>query len=173
LPDNQPEMIDPDVDLVVPAQRRELSDYGWRVPAAIAVGGVIGAELRYGLGTWLSVGPHSIPWATLLINVVGGFGMGVLMARLARAPRPHPLSRPFLGVGILGGFTTFSTYSTDTYRLLDAGRVPAAIGYLLLTLVGALLATLLGGLLVDRRSRNRLSRNRLFRDRLFRDRDAG
>jgi CrcB protein len=141
--------MDPDVDLAVPRQRRELTDYGWRLPAVIAVGGVIGAELRYGTGQLLSARPGSLPLATLLINVAGGFAMGMLMALIARAVRPHPLIRPFLGVGILGGFTTFSTYSTDTYRLLDDGKAAAAVCYLLLTLVGALVATLLGGLAVD------------------------
>jgi CrcB protein len=114
----------------------------------IAVGGVIGAEARYGAGVWLAAAPGSFPWATVLVNVAGGFAIGVLMALLGRAADPHPLIRPFFGVGILGGLTTFSTFSTDTYRLLDAGRVAVALLYAGLTLVAALGATVAGAAVV-------------------------
>jgi CrcB protein len=128
----------------VPGRPRELADYGRWVLLVIAAGGVIGAELRYGAGVWFSSGPGAFPWATVLVNVVGGLGIGVLMAVLARSARPHPLVRPFLGVGILGGFTTFSTFSTDTVRLIDLGRPELALGYAALTLVAALAATVAG-----------------------------
>jgi CrcB protein len=124
--------------------RRELADFGRWVLVVIAVGGVIGAELRYGAGLLHSPGATGFPWVTLLVNVLGGFAIGVLTGVLGRFEHPHPLVRPFLGVGVLGGFTTFSTYSTDTYRLIDAGRPLEAHGYLSLTLLAALLATLLG-----------------------------
>jgi CrcB protein len=140
--------LDPDADLALGTQRRELPDRGWRVLSAISAGGVIGAELRYGIAEQLSPAPGRIPWAIALINVTGGFAMGVLLALIARTAHPHPLIRPFLGVGILGGYTTFSTYSTDTYRLLDAGRVAPGLAYLTVTLAGALAATLAGQLLV-------------------------
>jgi CrcB protein len=124
--------------------RRELPDYGRWVLAVIAVGGVIGAELRYGVGILIPPGARSMPWATFLVNVLGGFGIGVLMAVLGRAPHRHALLRPFLGVGVLGGFTTFSTYSTDVYRLIDVGRPELALGYAALTLFAALAATVAG-----------------------------
>jgi fluoride exporter len=155
---DRPGRLDPDVDLHDPAQRRELTDYGWRVLAVIALGGVIGAELRYGTGLLFPPGRRSFPWATLLVNVVGGFGIGALMAVLGRARRPHPLIRPLLGVGVLGGFTTFSTYSTDTYRLIDAGRPALALGYAALTLVAALAATLAGHAVVSALPRRRPER---------------
>jgi CrcB protein len=138
-------ILDSDVDLHDPVQRRELSGRGWRVLAVIAVGGVIGAEVRYGVGTLLPPGSRSFPWATVVVNITGGFAIGVLMALLRWIARPHPLVRPFFGVGILGGLTTFSTYSTDTYRLIDAGRPALALGYAMLTLVAALTATIAGG----------------------------
>ncbi len=122
-----------------------------RVLLVIAAGGVIGAELRYGVGQLLPPGPDGFPWATLLVNVVGGFFMGALMAWLGRMPRPNPLLRPFLGVGVLGGLTTFSTYSTDTYRLIDAGRYGPALGYATATLLAALAATVAGAVLVNHR----------------------
>jgi CrcB protein len=136
--------VDDDVDLPDPRRCRELAEYGRWVLVVIAAGGVIGAELRYGVGLLLESGPQSFPWATLLVNVIGGFGIGVLMAVLGRAERAHALVRPFLGVGVLGGFTTFSTYSTDTYRLIDVGRPELALGYAALTLFAALVATLAG-----------------------------
>ncbi|MBT0769806.1 fluoride efflux transporter CrcB [Kineosporia sp. J2-2] len=124
--------------------RRDLADYGHRVLVVIALGGVVGAEARYGLTRLIPAQPGGVPWAILGINVAGGFFMGLLMAWLGRAAHPHPLVRPFLGVGILGGFTTFSTYSTDTYHLIDADRPSAAVGYVALTLAGALIAVVLG-----------------------------
>jgi CrcB protein len=128
--------------------RRELAARGWLVILVIAVGGVIGAEARYGVGLLLPPGRDAFPWPTVLVNVTGGFAIGVLMALLGRVERPHPLIRPFFGVGILGGLTTFSTYSNDTYRLLDAGRIPIALAYAALTLVAALAATVAGAWVV-------------------------
>ena len=136
--------FDDDVDLPDPRRRRDLAEYGRWVLLVIAAGGVVGAELRYGVGVLLPSGSRSFPWATVLVNVTGGFGIGVLMTVLGRSARPHPLLRPFLGVGILGGFTTFSTYSTDTFRLIDVGRPVLALGYAALTLFAALAATVAG-----------------------------
>jgi CrcB protein len=110
----------------------------WLLPA-ISAGGVVGALLRYSVGLMLPSGAPSFPWATLLVNVGGGFVMGALAAVLAQ--RPRPLLRAFAGVGLLGGFTTFSTYSTDTYRLLEAGRAGQALVYAVGTLTLALTAT--------------------------------
>lgn len=102
---------------------------------AIAAGGVVGAEARYGLGLWL---PHSAgawPWSTLLINLSGCFLIGVLMVVVTELVSAHHLVRPFLGVGVLGGYTTFSTATVDTLTLLDAGRPLVALGYTLATAV--------------------------------------
>jgi CrcB protein len=132
------------VDGPAASRRRDVADYGRWLLVVIAAGGVIGAESRYAVSWLFSSGPRSFPWATLLVNVVGGFGIGVLMAVLGRAVRPHPLLRPFLGVGVLGGFTTFSAYSTDIYRLIDVGRPELALGYAALTLIAALAATVAG-----------------------------
>ncbi len=75
------------------------------------------------------------------------------MALLGRSAAPNPLVRPFFGVGILGGFTTFSAYSTDAVQLIEAGRTLAAVGYLGLTLAGALLGVVVGTALVSRVAR--------------------
>ncbi|GAA2626257.1 fluoride efflux transporter FluC [Paractinoplanes durhamensis] len=140
--------MDPDVDLHVPAQRRELD---LAVLAAISAGGVLGALARYGVAAaW----PHpagGFPWSTLLINVSGCFLIGVLMVIVTRVTPQQRLLRPFAGVGVLGGYTTFSTYIVDIYRTTPW----AALAYLGITLVGAMTAVWAGAELADRAT-NRL-----------------
>jgi CrcB protein len=133
--------VDPDVDLHVPAHRRELHP---RTLVVIAVGGAVGALARYGVGLVLPTVPGRFPWGTFLINVVGCLLIGVLMVLVTDVFTGWPLLRPFLGVGVLGGFTTFSTYANEARGLLRPGSVPAAFGYLAGTLVSALLAVLVG-----------------------------
>ena len=88
----------------------------------VALGGAIGAVLRYLTGLALA-----FPFGTLAVNIVGSFLIGVLWVALAdRGPWA-----PLLITGILGGFTTFSAFSLDTLRLVDAGRAPMAALYVL------------------------------------------
>ncbi|MEU9082983.1 CrcB family protein [Streptomyces sp. NPDC048357] len=131
------EAIDPDVDLHVPAQRGEPRG---RVLAAVAAGGAVGAVARYGVALLWPAGPGAFPWATLWINTSGCALIGVLMVLISEGGRtaPHPLLRPFAGVGVLGGFTTFSTYAADFARLLDEGEAGTALAYAGLTVVAAL-----------------------------------
>jgi len=111
-----------------------------RALVAVALGGVLGAAARFGVGLLLPHAPGTFPLGTLLINVVGGFLIGVLIDAVAA----RPLLRPFAVTGILGGFTTFSTYAVDAEQLLAAGRLATAGAYLVGTLAGALAATWLG-----------------------------
>jgi CrcB protein len=110
---------------------------------AVALGGVVGAEGRYGLGVLVDHGPTAFPWATLIINVSGCLLLGVLMAVLAVVAAPR-LLRPFLGVGVLGGYTTFSSFAVDADRLWNAGRWVPALGYVVGTAVLAGVAMSLG-----------------------------
>jgi CrcB protein len=144
------EVVDPDVDLYVPAQRRELVGHRLDVLGVIAAGGVVGAEARYGLGLLLPHVAGEWPWATLLVNVSGCLLIGVLMVVITELVDTHRLVRPFLGVGLLGGYTTFSTATVDTLALADAGRPLAALGYLLATPLLAVLACGLGVVLTRR-----------------------
>jgi CrcB protein len=132
--------VDPDVDVHVLAQRRELARTHGGVLAVIALGGGLGAVARYGIAQWLPTTPAHFPWGTFLINALGCFLIGVLMVRWGQ----RPLLRPFLGVGILGGFTTFSTYAVETRAMLTPGEVPLAMAYLFGTLAAAMLAVLAG-----------------------------
>ncbi|MCX5146886.1 CrcB family protein [Streptomyces sp. NBC_00320] len=131
------EAIDPDVDLHVPGQRAERPG---PVLTAIAAGGALGSSARYGAALLWPAGPGGFPWATFWANVIGCALIGVLMVLISEGGRsaPHPLVRPFLGVGVLGGFTTFSTYAVDFSRLLEEGEPGTALAYAGLTVVAAL-----------------------------------
>ncbi|MCK7624007.1 CrcB family protein [Streptomyces sp. RS10V-4] len=115
----------------------------WPVIGAVAAGGALGATARYGAGLLWSTPAGTFPWTTLLVNVAGCAAMGVLMVLITEAWTAHRLLRPFLGTGILGGFTTFSTYAVDIARLVDADRLPLAAAYLAGTLLAALAAVAL------------------------------
>jgi CrcB protein len=96
------------------------------------------------LGGALGSSGSSFPWATFVENVSGSFALGVLVVvLLERWPQSRYL-RPFLGVGILGGFTTFSTYALDLRTLVADDRLALAVTYLAATLLAALLAAWLG-----------------------------
>jgi CrcB protein len=136
--------VDPDVDLGVPAQRLELRHHQPLVLAAIAVGGVLGAEARYGLARAVPHGPGSWPWSTLAVNVVGSLLIGILMSVLAGRAVTWELARPFLGTGVLGGFTTFSTYAVDLRTLAVHGEPGLALTYAAGTVVACLLAVTAG-----------------------------
>ncbi|ARF59732.1 chromosome condensation protein CrcB [Streptomyces gilvosporeus] len=106
----------------------------------VAAGGAIGAVARYGATLLWPTAAGAFPWTILAVNVVGCALMGVLMVLITELFSPHRLVRPFLGTGILGGFTTFSTYAVDIQQLVDARRAPLALAYLAGTLLAALAA---------------------------------
>ncbi|MFI5731209.1 fluoride efflux transporter FluC [Kribbella sp. NPDC051587] len=123
-----------------------------KVLGVVALGGIIGSLARYGLATAIPHAAGGFPWATFVTNVVGCLAIGILFARLT--PPSHPLLRPFLGTGILGGFTTFSTYAVDTEKLLHAqmhAHLVIAFAYYFGTVAAALLAATLGEYLGRRR----------------------
>ncbi len=127
------------------------------VLAVVAVGGVLGAEARYGAGLLWATRPGAFPWTTLLVNAVGCLVIGAFLVLITEGRPAHRLVRPFFGTGVLGGFTTFSTYCLDAQRLLDAGRTATALGYLAGTLLAAMAAVAAGAkgarlLLAGRRS---------------------
>lgn len=121
-----------------------------RAVAVVALGGALGAVARWGVGLALPPSPGTFPLGTFLINVVGCLLMGVLVVVVTEVRDTHPLVRPFLGVGVLGGFTTFSTFSVDGEQLLTGGHLGVAAAYLAGTVVAAVLAAALGMALTRR-----------------------
>ena len=118
------------------------------VVAVIAVGGAAGAVARQLVSGALSGTSHGFPIGTFVVNVSGCVLIGVLMVSIVESRRPHRLVRPFVGVGLLGGYTTFSTYAVETQRLIQAGDPRMAFAYFGATIIGALLAVQAGVLLV-------------------------
>ncbi|MFF4547077.1 fluoride efflux transporter CrcB [Streptomyces sp. NPDC001435] len=110
------------------------------VVAVVALGGALGATARYALTLWWPTQPGGFPWATFVTNVVGCAVIGVFMVIITDVWAAHRLVRPFFGTGVLGGFTTFSTYAVDVQRLADSGHPATGLAYLAATLVAALAA---------------------------------
>ena len=113
-----------------------------------ALGGALGALARWGVATALPHSPGGWPWATLLVNLTGCLLFGVLIALLtARSPEP-PWARPFLAVGVLGGYTTYSAFAVETVGLAEAGEPLLAAGYVLVSVLGGVLAVAVGARVV-------------------------
>ncbi len=140
--------VDADVDLHVPAQRRELAGAPLAILSVISVGGVLGSLARYGLGVAFPHGAAGFPWATFAVNVAGCGLIGVLMVCIDQLGA-HRLVRPFLGVGVLGGFTTFSTYVVEVQEAVAAGAARLALAYLGGTLAAAVVAVWVGSVLTS------------------------
>jgi CrcB protein len=116
----------------------------WDILIVVAVGGALGSLARWGIGHLIPWSIDRFPWATFVENVSGSLALGTLMVLVLDVWPPSRYVRPFLGVGVLGGYTTFSTYALETRDLLAAGHPATAMAYLLASLVGGLLAVWLG-----------------------------
>nr|WP_317495096.1 fluoride efflux transporter CrcB [Haloechinothrix sp. LS1_15] len=132
----------------------------------IAIGGAMGSVARYGLAVALPHDSGDFAVSTLLANVAGCVVIGLLMAAITEATRPHRLLRPFLGIGVLGGFTTYSTYVIDVTDAVSAGATAVATLYALGTVLGCLAAVIAGlacGRVLLRRQARRGARERATR----------
>jgi CrcB protein len=115
-----------------------------RLLGAISAGGVLGALARYGAGFAFPHGAGDFGWATFGVNTLGCLLIGIVVAGVTSAEWAGRLARPFLVTGVLGGFTTFSTYIVDVQRALVAGAPRTALIYAAATLAAALAAALAG-----------------------------
>lgn len=108
-------------------------------------GGALGAGARYGVGEWAvrTFGTGGWPAGTFVVNLSGGLLMGLLAGWIAGAVAGEP-ARLFVGVGVLGGFTTFSAYSIEVVSLIERGQWGAGLGYALASVVGSVAACALG-----------------------------
>ena len=134
------EPVDPDLDAAaVVSGSREL-----HTVTLVAAGGVVGAVCRYEAGVLWPTATTAFPWTTLGINLLGSLGLAVLVVVATDAWPHRSWLRPLIGTGVIGGFTTFSTFSVDLQRLLTNGHALIAVSYLVLTLAGCGAATWLG-----------------------------
>ena len=112
------------------------------VVLSVALFGALGTLLRYATSTWVSAHwPKHFYLATFAVNIVGCFVIGYLYGLFLARPEIPMYLRAGLIVGMMGGLTTFSSFSMDTLRLMESGQAPLAIGYAALSVFGGLLAT--------------------------------
>jgi fluoride exporter len=121
------------------------------IAAALTVfaGGGVGAVLRYELGRWMThwLGPQVVtafPWATLAANIIGSLAMGLLAGFLARHGQGGDTARLLLGVGLLGGFTTFSAFSLELMLLIERGQPGTAFVYAAVSVLAGLTGLYVG-----------------------------
>ena len=124
-------------------------------PLLVFLGGGLGAVARYGVGAaWLRAAGPARPWlATLAVNVLGGLLMGALVGWLANRGQGGAAAerlRVLLGVGVLGGFTTFSTFSLEVATLIQKREVATGLGYALASAVLCVAAVFVGMALARR-----------------------
>ena len=112
--------------------------------AAVAVGAVLGAWLRWGLSTWLNPANPNLPLGTLAANIGGGYAIGLAVAFFSANASIAPEWRLVCITGFLGALTTFSTFSAESVELMMAGRFSAAAIHTGAHLFGSIAATILG-----------------------------
>jgi fluoride exporter len=110
----------------------------------IAVGGALGTVARFVLDTAFVEGPGHFPTVTLIVNLSGSLAIGLLIPFVETLAPRQPLLRPFLVVGILGGWTTYSALAVGSITLLQGGHVGSSLLYLALTLVGGTALVVMG-----------------------------
>lgn len=111
---------------------------------AITAGASTGALLRWRLGTWLNTAGHWLPWGTLAANWMGAYAIGVAVVFFQQHSQLDPVWRLAIVTGLLGGLTTFSSFSAEAVALLQHGRWALAAGHSVLHVLGSLLLTGLG-----------------------------
>jgi len=111
----------------------------------VMAGGAVGSGARFLTGRAMAslLGPD-YPWGTLAVNLVGGFLMGALVGTLARGLGSAEQWRLLIGVGILGGFTTFSAFSLDAVTMLQRGEIAATALYVAVSVIGSCAAVFAG-----------------------------
>ena len=111
----------------------------------VALGGALGSMLRYGVGRWaIAIMGPGFPFGTFAVNIIGGFAMGLLAGWLARTGEGAEDLRLLLGVGVMGGFTTFSAFSLEVYNMITQAEIALAAAYGVSSVAGSVLAVLAG-----------------------------
>lgn len=114
----------------------------------VAFGGGLGSMARYGAASAVNrLAQSTYPFGTLFVNIVGSFLIGLIMVWLLKAGEWRENYRLLLVTGIMGGFTTFSSFSWETWKLIEDGRIPLAMANVLFSVTVCLLATVAGAML--------------------------
>lgn len=108
------------------------------VLGAIAVGGGLGTAARYGVAQLVQAGPGTFPWATFWTNLSGAFALGIVLALAIERFPPSRYVRPFVAIGFLGAYTTYSTFAVETVLLVRDGHAALALTYAGASLVAGL-----------------------------------
>lgn len=111
--------------------------------AVIAIGGVLGSWMRWRLSVWFPVEPNHFPTTTLVINLVGSALIGVVLVLFLDHRPPRLVTHSFLGTGILGAFTTFSTFTVESAELVRHSRLVTAVVYVGVSVIGGVLAAVM------------------------------
>lgn len=111
---------------------------------AVAIGSALGGTLRYAAARLWPIVPGGWPLSTMAVNVIGCLAIGALSVVLAARETAGDVSRLFWMVGVLGGFTTYSTFAIETLFVAESGQLARAVGYAVATLVGCIGAAWLG-----------------------------
>jgi CrcB protein len=147
--------VDPDIEPAAARPRARSSGPDLRVLLAVAVGGMVGATLRYKLATLIHVPAGGFPWATFWTNMSGALVLGFLVVLLIERFPPTRYVRAFAGTGVLGAYTTFSTFSVETDVLVKDGHAGVAVAYVVASLVVGLAAAWAGVVLARRMTSGR------------------
>jgi CrcB protein len=135
-PRPDPDLLD---DSVLPAMGLSVS-----AMAAIFIGGAVGTLLRYLLEVHHPVGQGGFPWPTLVVNLSGSLAIGLILPLTEHMSRRLPLFRPLFVVGLLGGWTTYSTLAVEATLLAKDGHVLTSLVYLAATVVGGIGLVIIG-----------------------------
>lgn len=122
--------------------------------AVIAVGGVLGSWMRWRLSVWFPVAAGTFPTTTLAINLVGSALIGAVLTLFLDRQPSRPLVHSFLGTGVLGAFTTFSTFTVESAELVRESKPLTALVYVVASVVGGVLVALASMRLTRRAIRN-------------------
>ncbi len=140
-PDPTQDRADPDLldDPVLPALGMSIS-----AMAAIFLGGAVGTLLRYLLEVHHPIGQGGFPWPTLMVNLSGSLAIGLILPLTEHASHRLPLLRPLFVVGILGGWTTYSTLAVEATLLAKDGHALTSLSYLAATVAGGTALVIIG-----------------------------
>lgn len=137
--------VDPDAGTGPPDPVERLRSHRrFDVLAVVAAGGAVGSVIRYGIGELMPAGSGQFPTATLIINLTGSFVLGLVLVLLIERLPPSRYARAFLAVGVIGSFTTFSSFVVTTVQLASEHHISVAAVYLVASVFGGLAVAQLG-----------------------------